>query len=54
VLVAAEHSRLGIVVARQKHISRIALQESNGAGLLHHWGAATETSAAISHFFNLG
>lgn len=53
VLVGAKHSCLGIVVACQIHVPGGTLQESNGASLLHHWGAATKSGAASSHFIAL-
>lgn len=52
-LVASEHGRLGIVVTRRVHVPGVALQESNGASLLHHWGAAAKASATDGHFFDL-
>lgn len=52
-LVASEHGSLGIVVARRVHVPGVALQESNGASLLQHWGAAAEASATDGHFFDL-
>ena len=53
VLVGTEHGSLGIVVACQINVPGSALQESDGASLLHNRGAASKASATSSHFIAL-